>query len=271
MIRREWEDDWVLFPQPEHARISGVLAEAWGSSDFARPEPWDDVLRATYEHDVGWTDWEKAPTLNADRLPAHFTETPVDVNLDIFREGVQNVYSRGYPHAAALVSRHAGNVYRGILQRAGARPLSPEEEDKIRAYVTEHDERQAEICREINEGAGGAGKDEVVTLEDVHRNGRFVTTLDTFSLVLCNGWTHRKRLQEAPVGPSEEDGFTDIALDLTDPFSLRVSPWPFSRDCVEATARGRRIPREPFDSDEDLHAALRDAPLFEMTYRLMPG
>ncbi len=268
MIRREWEDDWVLFPQPEHARISGVVAEAWGSGDFARPEPWDDILRATYEHDVGWTDWEKAPTLNADHLPAHFTETPVDVNFDIFRKGVQNVYSRGYPNAAALVSRHAANIYMGILGGVGARPLSPEEKSKMSAYVAEQEERQAEICREINEGAG---KDEAVTLEDVNRHGKFVTAMDTISLVLCNGWNHRNRLQQVPVGPSEEDGFADIALDLADPHTLRVSPWPFSRDCVEATARGRRIPREPFDSDEDLHAALRDAPLFEMTYRLMPG
>ena len=102
MIRREWEDDWALFSQPEHARVSGVVAEAWGSRNFARPKPWDDVLRATYEHDVGWTEWEKAPALNADRLPANFTETPVELNFDIFRKGVQNVYSRGYPNSAAL-------------------------------------------------------------------------------------------------------------------------------------------------------------------------
>ena len=192
----------------------------------------------------------------------------MDVNFDIFRKGVQNVYSRGYPNAAALVSRHAGNIYRGILQRAGARPLSPEEEDKMRAYVAEQDERQAEICREVNEGSGS---EEAFTMEDVDRNGKFVTTLDTISLVLCNGWNHRNRLQEVPVGPSEEDGFTDIALDLTDPFSLRVSPWPFSRDSVEVTAHGRRVPRRPFDTVEDLHAALRDAPPFEMTFRLTPG
>lgn len=270
MIRREWEDDWVLFPQPEHARISGVLAEAWGAGDFSRPEPWDDVLRATYEHDLGWTEWEKAPTLNADRQPAHFTETPVDVNFDIFRNGVHVIYSGGYPYSAALVSRHASNVYSGIL-RGWVRPVTPEEKSKLSAYVEEQEERQAAICREINEGGGGSGKDEAVTLEDVNRHGKFVTAMDTISLVLCNGWNHRNRLQQVPVGPSEEDGLADIALDLADPHTLRVSPWPFSRDCVEATARGRRIPREPFDSDEDLHAALRDAPMFEMTYRLMPG
>ncbi len=269
MIRRDWKDDWVLFGQPEHARISGVLAEAWGAGDFGRPEPWDDVLRATFEHDVGWWDWEEAPTRNTDRQPAHFTETPVDVNFDIFRKGVNIVYSRGYPYSAALVSRHAGNVYIGILRGAGARIKSPDEQDKIRAYVAEQEERQAGLCREINERAE-EGTEEGVTMDNVHRNGRFVTTMDTLSLVLCNGWTHRTRLEEVPVGPSGGEGFAELALELADPYSLRVSPWPFSRDSVEATARGRRIPRESFDSDEDLHAALREASPFEMTFRLTP-
>ncbi len=267
MIRREWEGDFVLFTQPEHARISGVLAEHWGSGDFVRPEPWDEVRLAAFEHDNGWREWEEAPTINADGLPTHFTDPPPKQNFQIFRKGVDRLYEEGHPYAAALVSRHAANVFSGIL-RGWVRSVSPEKEGELKPFVAEQERRQAEICKEMNERAGSG---EAVSLESVSRNGGFVTALDTISLVLCNGWTHRNRLHQVPVGPAEEDGRVDIALNLVDPFLLQITPWPFSSDSLEVTAHGRRIPQAPFDTEEDLHAALKEAPPFEMTFRLTPG
>ena len=267
MIRREWEGDLLIFGQPEHARLSGLVAEFWGSENFLRPEPWDDVLLATYEHDGGWTEWEEKPTLNPEGAPAHFTETPLKVNFEIFRCGARKVYDQGCPYAAALISRHASNVYAGIL-RGWVRPVTPDEQADLQGYVAEQEGYQAEICDEINERVGESN---TVTLESVSRNGKFVTAMDTISLVLCNGWNHRNRLQNVPRGPSEEDGLSDIALDLVDPFHLRISPWPFSVDSIETTVRSRRLSQKEFKRDSDLHAALMDAPPHEMTFRLTPG
>ena len=109
MIRREWEGDFVLIPQPEHARLSGVLAEHWGAGEFVRPEPWDEVLLATYEHDEGWVEWEKRPTLDADHFLVNFNRTPLEVTIDNFRRTVEKAYTKGRPYAAALAGRRSQN------------------------------------------------------------------------------------------------------------------------------------------------------------------
>jgi len=282
MIRREWEGDFVLIPQPEHARLSGVLAEHWGAGEFVRPEPWDEVLLATYEHDEGWVEWEKRPTLDADHFLVNFNRTPLEVTIDNFRRTVEKAYKKGRPYAAALVNRHAINVYELVLSLRG---LGPEEEAKIHDYVSELEGRQAEIFREL---AGQPEFERAMTDEAVHRNGRFVTVLDLLSLILCNGWTHLDRMAGVPMG---EDHFGDIGVKWADPggpdpggpdpvgpgpvspigMCLELTPWPFSRDSLEGSAQGLRIPGHPFDTEEDLHAALREAPPFEMSFRVIPG
>ena len=267
MIRREWNGDFVVIAQPEHARLSGVLAEPWGAGEFVRPEPWDEVLLATYEHDGGWVEWEERPTLDADHLLTNFNGTTPEVTIDNFRRGVQKVYDKGRPYAAALVSRHAANVYELILR---IRALEPEDEPKYEAYIEELEAGQAKILREL---ADQPKFEQAVTKENFHRNGRFLTVLDLLALILCNGWTHLDHMAEVPVGI---DTFGDVGVKWSGPdgpeeMCLEVTPWPYPLDSLEASAAGRRIPGHPFDSEEDLHAALREAPPVELNFRLIPG
>ncbi|MFQ5913924.1 MAG: DUF3891 family protein [Nitrospinota bacterium] len=262
MIRRDWEGDWLLISQPEHARLSGLLAEHWGSEDFFRPEPWQEVRVATFEHDNGWRDWEKRPALNADGAPAHFTETPLDVNFDIFRRGVKRLHDQGNPYAAALVSRHAANVYASVRR---VRPVKPQEEAEIDGYIAEQEGWQGEIGREL---IARPGYERAATKEGIYRNGRFVTTLDAFSLVLCCGWALLDRFQEVPVG---EDGFTPLGIELVDGVVLRVRPWPFDCAALEFPARGRRLPSSPFRTTSDFHTALEQTPPTEIVFRVTPG
>lgn len=267
MIRREWEGDLLIFGQPEHARLSGLVAENWGAGDFVRPEPWEDVLLATCEHDGGWEEWERKPTLNSEGAPNHFTETPLEMNFEIFRRGAKKIYTQGHLYAAGLISRHAANVYSGIL-RGWVRPVTVDEQTQLRDYIVEQEAYQEKICDEIGLLRSETGN---VIMKTLSRNGKFVTMMDTISLVLCNGWNHRNRLQEVPIGSPELDGLSEIALDLVDPFNLRVSPWPFVVDSLEMTIYGRRLSESKFESNSELHSALLDASPHEMTFHLTPA
>lgn len=262
MIRREWEGGWLLILQTEHARLSGFMGGHWGSGDFIRPGPWEEALLAAAEHDNGWREWEERPGLNAEGAPAHFTETPLDENFNIFRRGVKRLYDQGHPYAAALVSRHAANVYAGVRS---VRSVNAEEAERIGAYIAEQEETQAAIRREL---AGRPGLERFLAQDCIRRNGRFVTTLDALSLVLCCGWSHVRRLREVPVG---EDGFTHLDLRLGDGVHLHVTPWPFDRDDLTFSARGRRLSARPFPSPEAFRAALERAPVAEVVFRLTPG
>lgn len=266
MIRRKWEKGFIIIEQPEHARLSGVLAENWGAGKFVRPTPWDEVLLATYEHDAGWVEWESDPTLDENRLPTNFNETTPEVTINNFLRSVKKVYEMGYPYAAALISRHATNVYELILK---IRALNPEDRPKLETYIKELKASQKNMLRDLS---SKPKFQEATKKETFHRNGRFVTVLDLLSLILCNGWTHLDRMEGVPIGT---DTFGDIRVkwlnsDRPTEFSLEVTPWPYPLDSLETSVTGRRITGSPFDSKETFHRVLRDAPLFEMKFRLLP-
>jgi hypothetical protein len=47
----------ILALQIDHSRVAGFFAAHWGNKDFDRPSPYDSVVLAAGEHDIGW--WNK--------------------------------------------------------------------------------------------------------------------------------------------------------------------------------------------------------------------
>ena len=58
MLFRTEPSGVLAISQPTHAWISGQILRAW---DEALSEP---LLLAAEQHDIGWLDWETAPTFN---------------------------------------------------------------------------------------------------------------------------------------------------------------------------------------------------------------
>src|SRR4029078_7780912 len=44
----------IIIGQTDHAKLSGQCAAHWGNKDFARPKPYEAVVRAAMFHDSGW-------------------------------------------------------------------------------------------------------------------------------------------------------------------------------------------------------------------------
>lgn len=111
MIVREEEKAIVLIGQPDHARICGVMARAWGREPFARVEPLEPVALAAAEHDNGWADWEAAPRLNPETgRPYTYSDIPIEPHLEIYRRGIARMVERD-PYAGLLVSLHGTLLY----------------------------------------------------------------------------------------------------------------------------------------------------------------
>ena len=53
MLRLESETGWWLVTHPDHARLSGAFAEAWGNDRFLPPKPREKVLLGIRSHDDG--------------------------------------------------------------------------------------------------------------------------------------------------------------------------------------------------------------------------
>ena len=143
MIRRALNGHWLCISQPEHARLAGAMAEAWGRPPFLPPVPRTEVLQAVAEHDNGWVEWEAAPGLDrAAGRPFHFTEMPVADHLVIWRRGAQRMLEQN-PYAGLLVSMHGAALMRFRLDPAARTP----EVDRaaVRTFLGEQERLQAAL------------------------------------------------------------------------------------------------------------------------------
>ncbi|MEX2171848.1 MAG: DUF3891 family protein [Pirellulales bacterium] len=110
--------EWLLISQIEHARISRLLAEHWGSDEVqpvvCRPDENDaaklqirrEVLAGIARHDDGWASWEAAPQLDlALGRPLDFMEMPQADSLRIWEESIRAARNEGLL-AGAMTAGH---------------------------------------------------------------------------------------------------------------------------------------------------------------------
>src|ERR1700735_4720002 len=112
MLFRTEPSGVLAISQPTHAWISGQILRAW---DEALSEP---LLVAGEQHDIGWLDWETAPTFNPQTGRPHlFREIGAAVHSPMWTQGVERALGAWGAHVALLVSRHGGVIYRRYTDR----------------------------------------------------------------------------------------------------------------------------------------------------------
>jgi len=72
MLRYRTEEGWFLLTHPEHARIAGEFAKAWGNALFRAPFPREDVLAGIRRHDDGRSARDVKPLLTREGKPSAF-------------------------------------------------------------------------------------------------------------------------------------------------------------------------------------------------------
>lgn len=229
--------------------MCGQLARAWGNALFGPVEPFEEVCLAAEQHDTGWADWERAPTLDPGTgLPHTFDTTPFTVHLEIHAAWSRALVGQSR-YAALLVSLHHASFFRrpgrlGRLRDGGRR---------IDAFLDELAGLQAELRASL--GAPEA---------EVERNRRLVRTWDGLSHDLLLGLAPRVRH-----GVPTRDGLVDVAVGrVGDAHTL--DPWPFDDDAVTVRTEGRLL-RGTFDDERVMRDALRDASWVELAYVLRPS
>lgn len=245
--------------QPSHAWISGQLARAWGNTRFGRVEPYEEVCLAAEQHDIGWASRDLEPLYDLERgRPRSFMEMPLDLHLQLFRDGPRALLAQSR-YAALLVSMHGWRLY----QRRDLDQLEPPEAQAIRDFLEDRRRFQHELIAELRSDptTAPAAGDELI-----ERNSMLVWTWDYLSLALCLGWAPAT----AKRAPTAAD---DVNLELTagdDPRRVLLAPWPFEAQSVTVHCEGRRL-AERYDSEDELRAAFREAPLERLELGLLPA
>lgn len=241
MLVRDAGDAWQIVLQPDHADLSGQLAEAWGGDGFVRPAPYEPLVRAARRHDDGWATWEQQPRLDRDGTPQSFVAVPPSVHLAFYRAGVEVVCDED-PLAGLLVSMHMSGLYR---QRYGVMPSPPRELDGdvgklVDAFVREEEDRQAALQRTLS-------------AEEPWRWTSYAL-LQVFDVVsLYFGLADVEAgVPGACEGVPRGDGGNPVrvAIEPLGPWRVRFDPHPFAEDTVPLTLRRRLVPKRAW-ADED--------------------
>jgi hypothetical protein len=221
MIVRDRGDSWHIVLQPEHAELSGALAEAWGEKGPRH----GSVVTAARRHDDGWAVWERSPLVDADGRPVSFLDVEVPAHLAFYRAGIAAITDED-PYAGLLVSMHGAGIYR---QRYGADPglalsRAAVAKELVDAFVAEQ-----EASHPVR--AAALGVDDDLRWDDYHR----LQWYDRFSLAFC------LREWDEPDGVAFEVG--DFRFEPLGPWRARVSPFPFAGRPAAFGVRRRVLPK----------------------------
>lgn len=229
MLFRSQGSDVIAISQPMHAWIAGQLLRAW-STPISEP-----VRLAAEQHDLGWLDWETAPSFDgATGRPHLFRDVGAALHAPMWAAGVDRALGAWGTHVALLISRHGGVIYRRFTTR---HQLGPADAHAAQAYLRTQAPKEDVWVRALGLDDGG-----------IAMESGLIACVDTLSLALCGELKAPLTIQ-AP-----ERGGDMRALQLTEksgaPFEFTLSPWPFNANQVTVEGEGLELPEEGRFSDE---------------------
>ena len=273
----------TLITQPEHARVAGTLAQAWGNERFAIPGPRDALICAATHHDDGWHELDSEPAYNADaRRPANFVELPLERTVGPYSRGVESVYERDTA-AGVLVSMHFSGFYTARWGIAGG---SAVDHPLAREVVATQEARWTPALREVWAYRGPRSEFDAANWHAYE----VLQTLDVISLAL--GLTDLSQPTDdrepvsvtsvlaaldqppgprtVPAAPMAAGGpRVELILRVLEPYRVRLDPYPFARAPLGLHLVARRIEDRVYLSARDAATAYYRAPAEELTIELV--
>jgi Protein of unknown function (DUF3891) len=212
----------LAISQPAHAWISGQLLRAWG-------EPLGEpLLLAAEQHDIGWLDWEAAPSFDPETGRPHlFRHVGAATHAPMWTRGVDRALAAWGAHVALLISMHGALIYRRFFDR---HRMSEADARAMENYLATQASRDATWMQALR-------LDPAV----VRKESSLVAFVDALSLALCGGLKAPPITLEAPAqnGDLMQIGLTERP---GRPFEFVLAPWPFSVDALAVEGVARPLP-----------------------------
>ena len=166
----------ILIGQTDHAKLSGQCAAHWGNHDFARPKPYEAVVRAAMFHDSGWYDYEASPTIAPD------TGKPLNFMQVTWGKPQRRAFEWAIDWMTGI-DPYSGLLREQASHRAAARTLRQSRAPEILQYP-EPAGRQRRLFGTQRRGASGAVAQ--LRRSEFWTNYRLLQAFDLISLFLCN-------------------------------------------------------------------------------------
>ncbi len=241
MIRKTWNSDkWLLTPQPEHARLSAIIAAAW---NFPGEKPSDEVFKAIFSHDDGWKEAEAAPAVDGNGDPVSFHEIRLTAATPIYERSIEGRREASQLYAAVLVAGH----FLYLVETAELGRASTADAIAAGQFLAKQRKNLENLKKELSQDEAGAKK-----LESYEKDLRFLQVCDFLSLLLCTDFYNEETLTNVPY---LQQGDTLKVTRKGNNLALTLDPLPFKKNLRDHLT-SYIVPYIPYDSPEELRAAM---------------
>ena len=262
MLRMESETGWWLITHPDHARLAGDFAAAWGNDAFRRPEPRDRVLFGIAAHDDGWTERDEHPSITRQGRPSAFSSELVgkysafeEIEIGDYlavRDRAVRIIAAKDPYAGLLIAMHTYNL---LSEHADRSTILPEGLILLDEFLSQQRLYQAELSDAI--AADDTLAPEHKTGQTIKEHFRLLQACDNLSLLTCVAFDRPAHLlHPLPLNNGEA---TEVQVFPLGSRHFRLSPWPFSVAELTFHFPATHVSGHSFESsgrlDEAFHAS----------------
>jgi hypothetical protein len=248
MIARREGDGWTLIRQMDHAAHCAELARAWRAGPFGRNSVSASLEYAAGYHDLGWTEIDKQPEIDAEGRPCNFTQIDEARHTEFYSGAVRTI-SLTDPAAAYLVSLHASGLYSRRYGWGGLKPVDW-------TAIGPHGKALLQGEREFRAELSASMTPEELEFEALWRNYMLLETFDYLSLLTCLGFESSGC---GPV-PTLEGRWEQLTVRRLGPFEAELYPFPFPGDRLEVEVACVHVERPDFRSAGELRTQLSSTP-----------
>jgi Protein of unknown function (DUF3891) len=264
MLRMKTETGWWLITHPDHARLAGEFAAAWGNELFRQPEPRARVLYGIATHDDGWTARDAKPSITRQGRPSAFSTELVgkysafeEIDLVEYlavRERAVRIIAERDPYAGLLIALHTYNL---LTAHADRSTINVEQLPLLDAFLDGQRLYQSELRATIQLDSTLSSRDKATQTIDEHF--RLLQACDNLSLLTCVAFNASANLLH-PL-PLNDGGTAEVTVLPTGPRQFRLEPWPFEEPELSFTFPARHVEGERFADSAELEKAFCAAPV----------
>jgi hypothetical protein len=237
MIVRERPDgSLILIAQTDHAKLSGQCAAHWGNAHFARPQPYEAVVRAAMFHDSGWYDYEASPTIASDTgRPLNFLQVAWGKPQRRAFEWAIDWMTGIDPYSGLLVSKHRTGLQRGRYDKVAhpkffnTQNLPDDNED----FLGRNEQAQAAQLKNYDEA-------------EFWTNYQLMQAFDLISLFLCNKDLVDDYIEPVPTSYNGKSAPARLAVKTIEGTRIEVDPFPFDTNPLRVQLIRRTLDQKVF-------------------------
>jgi hypothetical protein len=271
MLRMESETGWWLITHPDHARLAGDFAAAWGNVQFRSPAPRDRVLMGIACHDDGWALRDAHPSITRKGKPSAFSTELVGKysafeEIDIVdylavRDRAVRIIAEQDPYAGLLISMHTYNL---LTAHADRSTIAPEGLTLLDGFLERQRAYQAELRAQIQADPDLTPLEK--SEETIIEHFRLLQACDNLSLLTCVAFMSPAHLLH-PLPLNNGDN-SEVLVSAIAPRHFRLAPWPFAEPEMTFNFPARHVEGKLFPSSQSLQEAFLAAPVEQLTVTL---